>query len=111
MQEVGVLYEPTILRNKRFIIHKDNSGRFMKVEDTSYTDCIGFIAMGLVIKVQRINVPYPGESMAICITSHGILILDGEDYQVLDNHYPITECDEELITELGFIPKTVRFKS
>ena len=111
MQEVGVLYEPTILRSKRFIIHEDNSWGFIKVEDTSFRDCLGFIAMGLRIQVKRIKVPYPDESMAICISSHGVLIIDGEDYQVLDNHYPITECDEELITELGFIPKTVRFKS
>ena len=111
MQEVGVLYEPTILRNKRFIIHEDNCWGFMKVEDTSFRDCLGFIAMGLTIKVKRVKVPYPGESMAICITNQGPLILDGESHQVLDNHYPITECDEELITEVGFIPRTVRFKT
>ena len=102
---------PAILRNKRFIIHEDNCWGFMKVEDTSYRDCFGFIAAGSQVKVKRIKFPYPGKSMAICITNHGPLIIDGEDYQVLDNYYPITQCDEELITELGFVPKAVRFKS
>lgn len=102
---------PAILRNKQFIIHEDDNWGFMKVEDTSYQDCLGFMAMGTQVKVKRINVPYPGESMAICISNQGPLIIDGESHQVFDNHYTITHCDEELITELGFVPKTVRFKS